>query len=543
MNIALLQALGGLGGGGGFNPINLTPFLWYSSDSIINENGYAATLVDKSGNNRNVTQSDVTRRFQLVSDNGNLALKSDGANDFYQTENFAINTLFTSFIIFKHDLYALDKGIFGGSASNLGLYVDSGNYKVFQGGTPVNLEAYSLNEMRFFINEWNTTDSYYLSDKADNILNVGGTLWPGGFFIGKYASSDSRYFNGKYYDFLIFNRSLTIDEKINLIDFFKKKYSAPWGKFGKIEANDGVFLNSIELEDKTTYKIRNPFSRKKLTTNADRLIITAISTLASQTTYKKWAGINVNVDGTNNLLLFTTSQKNRILKLPVGEKNLEITEGLTSKPTTEILGTYINNIKLDSSFSEIQENITEKIVFLVDSIGVGANSTNPAAQSFTTLFRTAIDTSVLGYGFARLANFAANSTLINDTVAKIQALLSNATTKKLYIELGTNDYGLDTLAAVTFLTYYADLIDAVHAADSTIHVYCQSPFTRGSEASLMADYRTGIQALCTTRTGWTTYIHGPSVVAFNLTNFDADNVHLTTVGHQVAHDYQDDIIL
>lgn len=312
-----------------------------------------------------------------------------------------------------------------------------------------------------------------------------------------------------------------------------------------IDAFDNNFDNSITYSTDGTTKINSAKSEYSFTTNAIRLRVSALPNI--YTAFPTWNELQVLINDTHfGYIKYDSALTHyKILDIPSGNKKVTIINSGVSKPSSTIIGCFLNGLKLKpgSTFTKLTQGaISEKYLFLSDSIGCGGSATH-MQEGFANLFKT-IDNKevgILGYGYATLADYAANSTLVNSTVATIVAFFTNAISKKLIITVGTNDDGLNHLASATFISYYSALLDAIYIADSTIEVYCISPLTKGSEG-LLPDYRTGILGLCNTKE-WPRYVHGPSVVAFNATNYNPDNLHLTTIGHRTAHDYQDDIIL
>lgn len=104
--------------------------------------------------------------------------------------------------------------------------------------------------------------------------------------------------------------------------------------------------------------------------------------------------------------------------------------------------------------------------------------------------------------------------------------------RRIWLAIGTNDYGLAQWNSTNFGAAYADLLDQIRALDTTVTVYAQSPLVRTTETanalgSTMADYRAAISTACSGRS-WATYVDGASILALGDL---ADGVHPTTAGH------------
>jgi lysophospholipase L1-like esterase len=120
-------------------------------------------------------------------------------------------------------------------------------------------------------------------------------------------------------------------------------------------------------------------------------------------------------------------------------------------------------------------------------------------------------------------------------VLRCDGTLENA----IYIEKVTNDYGLDHESAATFGTVYAGLLDAIHALNPSIQIYCQTPFHRSGETtpqsihgSTLADFGAAIVAAVSTRTTFATVIDG--YAAFSIAQVSAgggDGLHPGTALH------------
>lgn len=114
-------------------------------------------------------------------------------------------------------------------------------------------------------------------------------------------------------------------------------------------------------------------------------------------------------------------------------------------------------------------------------------------------------------------------------VAKVAA----ASPSKIWLAIGTNDYGLNKWSAASFGTAYAALLDDLHTALPSATIYCQTPIVRSTETangsgSTLGNYRTQISTAQSTRTGYAVLVNGATI----LTTGDLDDgVHPTTAGH------------
>ena len=314
------------------------------------------------------------------------------------------------------------------------------------------------------------------------------------------------------------------------------------------EIFDGIYDNSIIYEDGTP----SAKSEYSFYTDATVLTVSAIPTIYVGGVYG-FLQVLIN-DVLYSYTQFTVYVNNQVkeITIPAGNKKVTIiTDGLTRLNNAgRILGTFIDSIKIPNANSYtkfIQGTITEKYLFLCDSIGNGSQATH-LQEGFANLFKTTNnkEVGIWGWGWARLADAASTQAKIDAFIIQMNAFFANCTGRKVLVnQLGTNDAGQAGTAAATFTTWDAALLDAIHAADPTIEIFRISPFYADGETSLWADYRTGISGNVTDRAAWgnITYINGVDCVAYNTSNYYFDGVHLKTAGQLAVHDYIDGIIL
>lgn len=253
-------------------------------------------------------------------------------------------------------------------------------------------------------------------------------------------------------------------------------------------------------------------------------------------TFPQFTQISIIIDGEHWQTDFFTDTSLHEYTLPAGSKIVQLIESVISKPSN-IIGTFITEVKLNSyKFTKINESsVSEKVVFLGDSITVGANADTPSLEGYPYLFKyqSNKEVGVLGYGYGTVKDFAETTPKITATVAHITEMFSNVvTTKTLLIALGTNDFALDSTPAATLKVWFGNLLDAINTADSDIDIHCLSPLIRSSDGALLDQYRTDIGDLCSTR-DYCTHIAGKTI----LTTGDLDDgVHPTTAGHKKLKD-------
>lgn len=108
----------------------------------------------------------------------------------------------------------------------------------------------------------------------------------------------------------------------------------------------------------------------------------------------------------------------------------------------------------------------------------------------------------------------------------------SAGTRVLFLEMVTNDYGLDQWSASSWAPVYASLLDQLHAADPALRILCNKGLARtdiGAQpvhGSTFADFQSGVVTAASTRS-WCQVLTVPSYTTADL----VDNVHPNNGGH------------
>ncbi|NMC75857.1 MAG: SGNH/GDSL hydrolase family protein [Candidatus Methanofastidiosa archaeon] len=304
-----------------------------------------------------------------------------------------------------------------------------------------------------------------------------------------------------------------------------------------IQYDETKWGDSVVLADYTTHKARSAFSEYSFNFSGTRIYITANPTIYS--IFPALSYLTIFVNGELNQRVTFSSFTEKEITLPAGSKIITIVTAVNSKPSSTFLGVYPTILKAISTITPIAPaSVSDKIVFIGDSIFSGANATYPETQGCSRLFKleNGIDVGCLVWGWATLSEMASDSGKIAITVTHIQNLLSNATgTKKVICNLGTNDHALLGLSAANYGTYYGNLLDAIHSADENIKIWCVSPILRldGYENSTLDDYRTAVGNVCAARSSYATHIPGKPILS---SGDYADTVHPSTTGQKKLKD-------
>ncbi|HXG82932.1 MAG TPA: SGNH/GDSL hydrolase family protein, partial [Pyrinomonadaceae bacterium] len=185
----------------------------------------------------------------------------------------------------------------------------------------------------------------------------------------------------------------------------------------------------------------------------------------------------------------------------------------------------------NATANKILPDTPGKLLVYGDSIAVGGDLTTGTRDGWTPKLRTIQTESVIveGFGSRSLSYDASSSTSLNSLVGYIKA----AQPAKIWLAIGTNDYGLSTQPASAFKNQYAALLDALHTALPNAQIYAQTPLLRSSESanasgSTLGDYRNAIVDVVSTRTSYTILVDGTKMLA--LADLE-DGLHPSAAGH------------
>jgi hypothetical protein len=309
---------------------------------------------------------------------------------------------------------------------------------------------------------------------------------------------------------------------------------------GLVEKFDNVLSNSLVLYNSDGFDKKIVAGKFEFNTTNQNIIIKTQPTIYSA--YPQWAQISIFENDVFKEVISITDSQPRVATLSAGSKKVSIVESMVASATSDelnVVGTFLTSV-LASNFTKVNEgSVSEKIIFMGDSITSGGNSTIPEAQGFGVLFRieNSKNVNIYAYGNACLGSgFAGTSPLVTRTVNHIISMFANVTTtKKLLIALGTNDWGVTHSSAANFNTWYGNLLDAIHVADPIINIWCLSPILRtdGNENATLDDYRTDIGTLCAARSGYATHIVGKTILSAGDLG---DGLHPTNAGQKKLKD-------
>jgi lysophospholipase L1-like esterase len=218
------------------------------------------------------------------------------------------------------------------------------------------------------------------------------------------------------------------------------------------------------------------------------------------------------------------------------EKTVEIIAGRQEGAggQSNVKGSYIASVKypMGSSFtvqSPTQNN--KRIVVYGDSISVGDGTTQSVYDSLIPLLRNKYGFDVMSEGYqARTFKYdVGDSTKLNNFVNRLTSY--NPTI--IYLQIGTNDFGLNQRNASDFGAAYTTFINSLHDSLPDVRIICQTPFDRNNKntsnsfGNILDDYRNQIITACS-NVSWATIIDGATTVSLSDM---PDGLHPNTTGH------------
>lgn len=316
--------------------------------------------------------------------------------------------------------------------------------------------------------------------------------------------------------------------------------------------NSSNYVDIIYSTPKTGYLESNAFSRGLFSTTSTSMVVVGYSNLygIAGGAFNGYADIGVRVNNADyQALNFTTSGAQTFtVSLPAGVKNVEVVSGLQSSNNSpgSVYGSWPKTItfQYDPSASKVIPSVTKRIVLYGDSIGVGSYSTNPSLQGWIMILRSAYNNAGgsfvdLAYGYRALHDDCTDVSSCQSLANLLTGYFSGITNKYIYLQLSTNDYGLDLWSASSFQTNYARLLNDIHSNDSSIIIYAQTALNRATETanthgSTMGDYRTAVTTECNARSSYCIVVDGTAILT---TAQLQDGVHPTLAAQTVYADY------
>lgn len=341
-----------------------------------------------------------------------------------------------------------------------------------------------------------------------------------------YFGSGQGFLAGYLYDTIIRGALSSAAEITNVENYLNAQLG-----FTSLTVFPTSFADSAALINNTKAFRTSTFAQAVYTTTATAVTVTFDTPLFATPNFGE---IGVYVNGAFNQSIPSTFNGENIknISLPAGSKTVSFVNGLESAPAAVPLGSFVSALTPNATLTPATPTPTNRVLVYGDSIASGGNATVPTQSAWPMIVRTAYGSNSLAvesYGFRSLIDDCTDATARAAFVAKVVAYAP----ARLWIAIGTNDYGLNKQTAAAFGTMYAALLDDLHTALPSLLIWCQTPLSRSVETanglgSTLPNYRTQIATVQSTRSAYATLVDGTAIMT--TASLD-DGLHPTTAGH------------
>lgn len=290
------------------------------------------------------------------------------------------------------------------------------------------------------------------------------------------------------------------------------------------------------------YSRTSPFAEFVFQTDATELRVTSYNNIYG--TYPQFTSFGIYVDGAfhSRVLPGAAGVTHKVIALSAGSKRVALVNGLQSRPNSGApsIGTFVTAVSANAPLVYAPELSADRLVIYGDSIAVGGNATAEVQEAWVMRVRASRypdSTIVEGWGYRSLYED------YTEGLGGLVGKLLSVRPARIWLSIGTNDYGLNKWSAGDFGAVYATLLDDLHAALPDAAIYCQTPLVRSNEAanasgSTLGDYRTQIGTAAAGR-AYCTVVDGTQI----LTTADLDDgVHPTSNGHALYATYANGVL-
>lgn len=259
-------------------------------------------------------------------------------------------------------------------------------------------------------------------------------------------------------------------------------------------------------------------------------------------------GVGVFIDGIYLTELVVTANGVTCFVLPLDGQahSVDLYNGFQQNNVAGLRGTYVTAVSGKGVTFRAVATPTVRLAFYGDSITSGMLGAPMPQQSFFGRTRKVLSgrCSMEAWGGRRLGDDSGASGRtglgsINALAARMVALVAGATTRKIVLLIGVNDWGNGPLTAATFQTAYASLLTAINAADSGALIYAVSLTISSNEAALGFNgdakpaWRTATSNAAAGKPN-TTFVDGTTLMVAG--GLSGDGLHPATLGHQAIFD-------
>lgn len=506
-------------------------------------------MLDKSGNgNHQISALNLPKIQQDTF--GNYYIESDGTNDIMATVG---NVDFTSTDKMSMVVAYRQNAVSGGAGNtivkcgSIALNAGSFDFGVYLNAPILYRKGSSTFGARGCTGSYNsaviasaTLDLSGTSQATENpILRANGlqpaltdygTANSGSGNFGNYPItlfSGQGFFNGRFYGAVIVAATLTTPQ----FEGIEKYLSLKMSQMPKVPK---TFTDTGANTNRTNYIETSCFAQAEYDTSATSVEVATYCNI--YTNFPTYANIGVYVDGVYNQSISVSANGSAVttITLPAGNKRVSFVNGLQSRigGAGTILGTWFVSARGNLPMMPVYPTATNRIVCYGDSITAGSDASPITQNAWAALVRNSYAPNSLAleaWGFRSLYEDAFDAPTRAALVARLVAFAPS----KIWLAIGTNDYGLNLWTAANFGTAYAALLDDLHTALPSATIYCQTPILRTTETanglgSTLGNYRTQIATAQSSRTSYAVLVDGTT---FMTTASLADGVHPTTAGH------------
>lgn len=315
---------------------------------------------------------------------------------------------------------------------------------------------------------------------------------------------------------------------------FHRRASPTWPRSQQpvtVLARD-IVMDSVWAQARGTganaFTARNGLAAYKFTTSASSFQMNAVSDGATGT-------IGVLVNGAWHTAVSVPTDavvRTYTVTLPAGvNKTVEVWAG-SQLDGAQFPGTFVESFR--GLISPIIETPSRRLAVYGDSITQGYGATIAERDGYPALLRLDYPGRVsteAGGGRTLLADFLGSPANI---ATQLTSLLFTATTREIWLAIGTNDWDYG-YAVTNFTVAYGQLLDSLIAKNPGATIYAQTPVYRINEATpnaagfVLADFRNAILTLATARAA--SGVVGVNAAAW-LNGADLfDGLHPTTAGY------------
>lgn len=374
---------------------------------------------------------------------------------------------------------------------------------------------------------------FRVNGASPSLTNYGSTSTGTGNFGSRVMTigSGRGFFSGRLYG-LILRMTLSTDAERNN----GEAWCRTAGGVLDYDYVPATFTDSLAPSQQAVYIHTSAYASMDFTTEATLVEVVSYNTVYAS--IPSLARIGVVVDNVYFGEAAASAAGTTITRftLPAGSKTVSFVAGFQgyASPAT---GTFLAKVRANAAMTQVNLTPTNRIAVYGDSIAVGAYADPVHEDAWAIQVRRAYspDSVVIeAQGNRSLHDDCNTAGLRAAFVAKIVALAP----ARIWLAIGTNDYGLNKWSAASFGTAYAALLDDLHTALPSATIWAQTPLLRTTETangsgSTLGDYRTQITTAVSTRTAYCTLVDGTAIMT---TASLTDGVHPSSAGHTLYAD-------